>query len=630
MTFKPRTIVNYLVNPGGTSNPDRVWNPVRVTGFIILVVLVLTLSENLRPRERNFWKEVIISDGRGYYAYLPSLVLYHDIHFGPVLQREQQRFPTVSPDRFLMDAGGQVFDKYFAGEALLLLPFFLLAVVVSWLTGLPPDGYNAVFQMSVSIAALFYLFIGLWCLAGLMKLLQVKKGIAAVVLLVVVAGTNLLLYTVEAPAMSHVYSFAAVAAFMYFMALYFRWPGTRTGILAAVTLAAVILIRSADGIIVLLIPFLAGDRHTMEKGIRTFWSQPAMWIPALLLFALILFIQPLLWHAGTGHWLLWGYRGEGFYFTHPAVLKTLFSFQKGFFIYTPAALLSLAGLIPLFRKSPWQFTWVVCFLAVLVWLVSAWWNWYYGDSFGQRVFIDFYVLFALLLALLLQSFRGRAVPAVIMAVLIAALGSLNLLQSWQYARGIIHPYAMNRDKYRMVFLRTGQEYRNLFSGPRNVVPYGVDLKNPLAVWYNDFEQTDSAWITSGRTDWPGAHSGHAVALLGSEHHFSSALLITGDDRFTGIDGLYMKAVAWINDLDRHAADSAMLVISLADQWDKIYYWDSCPLNEMPEDRTGRWRHVSFGLELPTIKDKDDKLKIFVWNKGTGRLLVDDFKIEIYK
>jgi hypothetical protein len=601
-----------------------------MAGIIILLVLALTLSENLRPRERNFWKEVIISDGRGYYAYLPSLVLHHDIHFGRILQREQQRFPMVSPDRFLMDAGGKVFDKYFAGEALLLLPFFLLAVVVSWIAGLPPDGYNAIFQMSVSVAALFYLFIGLWCLARLMKLLQVKKGIAAVVLLAVVIGTNLLFYTAEAPAMSHVYSFAAVSAFLYFTSLFFRQPVTRTGMTAAVTLAAVILVRPVDGMIVLLIPFLAGDRYTLTKGFRAFWSRPATWIPALLLFALILFIQPLLWHAGTGHWLLWGYRGEGFYLTHPAVLKTLFSFRKGFFVYTPVALLSLAGLIPLVRKSPWQFAWVLCFLAVLIWLVSAWWNWYYGDSFGQRVFIDFYALFALLLASLLQGFRGRTASSVIMAVLLAALVSLNLLQSWQYAHGIIHPYAMDRDKYRMVFLRTGQAYRNLFSGPRNVVPYGVDLTKPVAWWYNDFEQIDSAWITSGRTERSDAHSGHVAALLGAEHHFSSALLITGDDRFTGIDGLYMKAEALVNDIDRHAADSAMLVISLADQIDKIYYWDSCPLNEMPEDRPGRWRRVSFGLQLPTIKDKNDKLKIFIWNKGTGRLLVDDFRIEVYK
>ena len=46
------------------------------------------------------------------------------------------------------------------GLALLLLPFFLIAHLLSYFLSYPMDGYSLLYQYAISIAALFYLWLG--------------------------------------------------------------------------------------------------------------------------------------------------------------------------------------------------------------------------------------------------------------------------------------------------------------------------------------------------------------------------------------------------------------------------------------------------------------------------------------
>lgn len=40
----------------------------------------------------------------------------------------------------------------------------------------------------------------------------------------------------------------------------------------------------------------------------------------------------------------------------------------------------------------------MAFLLLILYVSSAWWMWYYGGSFGQRVAVDFLCVFAILIA----------------------------------------------------------------------------------------------------------------------------------------------------------------------------------------------------------------------------------------
>jgi len=378
----------------------------------------------------------------------------------------------------------------------------------------------------------------------------------------------------------------------------------------------------------LLIPFLAGDFKGFTDGFKIFFNKRKYWLPAVFIILLLTMIQPVLWFVQTGNWLVWSYQGEGFNFLNPEVLKVLISYQKGFFVYTPVALLAIIGLFGIYRKSKWQFFWMTGFLIILVWLVASWWNWYYGDSFGQRVFIDFYAVLALLLATSINGFRNSIIKNGFI-ILVLTLCCINLVQTWQYSQGIIHAYAMNKAKYWHVFLKTGDQYRNLFSGPIDIPPHKTDLTRPLRVYENDFEKDQEGWISSGRTENLGAKSGRFASELSQNQTYSSALLLSGDSIFVGRKDLYARVKAFIFDKDSLASSGSKLVVSLSDRFGKNYYLNAWDVNEMPVVGFGAWRMIEFGFQLPEVLNISDQMKIYFWQKGTGTIFIDDFQVSVF-
>jgi hypothetical protein len=49
---------------------------------IVVIMLIMTIVSSNLNWGKNYWKEIIKSDGKGYYAYLPAIFIYHDLNFG--------------------------------------------------------------------------------------------------------------------------------------------------------------------------------------------------------------------------------------------------------------------------------------------------------------------------------------------------------------------------------------------------------------------------------------------------------------------------------------------------------------------------------------------------------------------
>jgi hypothetical protein len=611
-----------------TSKISRFFDPQKVIWVMVFFVLLISVYENFVIRPESGWKEVIASDGRGYYAYLPSVFVYGEIGFENVVQREKEIYPGVKAASFIVDCEGHAVNKYFLGVALLMAPFFLLGSLLSVIFGMSPDGYNSIYQFMASVSALFYLFVGLVFLRKLLKLFQFNKTIIIWVLMLVVFATHLLIYTVAAPAMSHTYSFAAVAGFICFAASYFRDKKKLSVFFSLVFLALIVLIRPVNGIVILLLPFLAKDNKQFIDATKSFFKSRTSSV-FILVGIFILSLQPVWWYLQTGNWLLWSYSGEGFYFLEPQIFNVLFSFQKGLFVYTPVYLLALFGLVPLFKSGWVKGVFVLLFLAIYVWIVSSWWNWYYGDGFSQRVFIDILPVVAVLLAFLFRWVSGARWLYTTVIALSLLMIALNLFQSWQYSRGIIHPYAMDREKYAVVFMRFGNEYRYMFNGVEDIPPYMTNMDKPVRIWKNDFEKEQKHWVTSGRAADALAHSGGYISRLNGSQQYSSALKISRDSLLTGKRNVYARIKAWIFETQPGSSKEMKLVVSLADSTGSGYYFRSVAVDEMPVDDAGYWREVGFGVVLPEILNLNDQMKIFFWYRGEPDILVDDFGVEIF-
>ena len=105
-------------------------------------------------------------------------------------------------------------NKYFAGEALLLTPFFLSAHAYVKATGGVADGFSPPYERAIAFAALIYALLGLLAFRALLLHLGISDRTVATVLLMLGFGTQLLQFTAVQPGWSHVYSFALFEFFL--------------------------------------------------------------------------------------------------------------------------------------------------------------------------------------------------------------------------------------------------------------------------------------------------------------------------------------------------------------------------------------------------------------------------------
>lgn len=404
---------------------------------------------------------VIKADAIGYYDYLPSLFIHHDlVRKNKPMQTNPLFYKRIDKEGVYVAYKGFKVDKYPIGTALLQWPFFYVTYLTTPLSGHLADGYQKPFQRAVLYATLFYLFLGIFFLRKTLELYDIKKSIIIFSQILLVFATGVTNYANYDAGFSHVYSLFAINAFFYFVRYFFIKNRLKYFILASIFLGLILLIRQINIVVLLFVPFLAGSSGTFKKGISQILHHPKVLLTGITLTAAIFFIQCLAWYLQTGHFLLYSYQGEGFHFLDPQFINILFSYRKGLFVYTPILFFSLFGLISLAYKRKYYlvFTWLAFFITI-TYLFSSWHSWEYGASFGSRVYIDYYGIFFILLALLINEIpKGFRTGIMFLSVLTIPV---NLIQSYQYKSYILHWTDMNKEKYWEVFLKTGNRYHGL-------------------------------------------------------------------------------------------------------------------------------------------------------------------------
>lgn len=419
---------------------------------VITIFISIVVSSNINWGKKS-WDSILQSDARGYYAYLPAVFIYHDLNFQFFEKIEKGKYYNANLYYdYRIGSKGSVINKYYCGTALAELPFFLIAHLFSYLMDYETDGYSRLYPILISVAALFYLFIGLLSIEATLTLYNFKEKEKAWVLLSCVFGTNLFYYTIGEPGMSHVFSFAFIALFIYLIKHFLLFNGKKYLILSGVVFGIIVLIRPVNGLVLFIIPFLAGDDTVLKSGMLAAIKNRLQLITALIGFTGILFIQLVIYKISTGNFLLYSYGGEGFNFLNPHFMEILFSYKKGLFLYTPLYLLSFTGLYFLFKKSKFSFFSAIAFFLLLTYVFSSWWMWFYGGSFSSRVYIEFLPFFMLLLGYAIHYIKTKPGRIVFLSIL-AGVILLCQIQTYQYRYSQIHWSDMTKEKYWDVFLR---------------------------------------------------------------------------------------------------------------------------------------------------------------------------------
>ena len=423
------------------------FSPIAIS-LTVITIVIFWVGSNMNWGEKR-WHKLLNIDGVGYYSYLPAIFIYQDLNFD-FYDKVKNNNPRPQLDfAFKSKTGSGIINKYYSGTALCNLPFFLTAHWLSTINGQSSDGYSVYYLLSIQIAAFFYLIIGLVFVSQILKFYIASERIRAIVLLMVLFGSNLFYYVVHEPYMSHVFSFAFVNLFVLSILSYLKSHKGKWVLISAFALGVVILIRPVNIIVLMAIPFICGDFKTLKNILASLIKKPWNLLGSLLIFAVIVSIQLIIYKIQTGSFIVYSYGNEGLDFSNPHIFNFLFSYRKGFFVWAPLMFLSLLGLKYILKHSLFQFiTWLV-FILFVTYILSSWWMWYYGGSFGSRVMVDYLVFFSIPLALLIQKTNF---PKIVVTILIS-LCLITQIQTFQYIKGYIHWSQMNQEWYWDNFLR---------------------------------------------------------------------------------------------------------------------------------------------------------------------------------
>ncbi len=442
-----------------------------------IALIILFMAGNML--EVKHWKEeqrVIEWDAISYYAYLPALFIYHDLSLGYADSYDGPHRFIVWPEK---TQEGNNLIKTTMGVSLLWMPFFLAGHLAAVVTGADAGGYSEPYKFFLLVSALTYLLIGLVYLRRIL-LEHFSDRIASMTLAGFTLATNLYWYTLFQGTMSHVYSFALISAFVWYSIKWYEAQGSglrapRRKVLDVLRLGLLLglisLIRPTNIIIILFFLLYAVNTGSDLKGrIKKLASDYRYLLIMILIVVIVWTPQLIYWKEMTGQWLYFSYGSdEKFFFNDPAVIKGLFSFRKGLFIYTPVLLLSVAGIAVLWmRRSPHALP-VTVFFPLNAYIIFSWWCWWYGGGFGQRAFIDSYALMAVAAAALLSypvTSGGKFLRVSILSVYLA-LVTLGIFNNIQYYHGAIHWDSMTREAYMDSFGRISpsERFNNLLEAP---------------------------------------------------------------------------------------------------------------------------------------------------------------------
>jgi hypothetical protein len=286
-----------------------------------------------------------------------------------------------------------------------------------------------------------------------------------------VLATPVTIYANKEAGFSHVYSLFAITAFIYYIRSYFISGKGKDFVIAAILMGLIVILRQVNLMILLFVPFLAGSYKNLARGIRSLIRNYRILILALVCFFAVFSIQATMWFLQTGDFLLYSYQGYGFNFLDPKFFKILFGYRKGLFVYTPVLFLAFLS-VAWFAKGKHYFqlfTWLGFFIFI-TYVLSSWFSWYYGASYGLRAYMDYFTVFFIPLAIVLNESK-QVLKTSIIALSILTI-PLNLIQTFQYRHYILDNWQMDKEKYWRIFLRHGDQFMGLYyKTPYNMEDY---------------------------------------------------------------------------------------------------------------------------------------------------------------
>jgi hypothetical protein len=373
----------------------------KLSQLACIIISALLVQYRVAFLERGNEQDLKVTtwDAFGYYLYLPSVFIYHDVKELKWVSAIEVKYSVTGGELYQVRKAknGNYVCKYLGGVAIIEAPFFLLGDGIARAFNYKADGFSAPYQYAVAFGIILWFIVSLFVLRKF--LLNFFSDVTtSITLLLLILATNILQYVSIDTAQSHAVIFPLYVYVLYATYKWHQRPQFWSAALTGFIIGLAIISRPTEAIMI-LIPLL-WNTHTKEAA-KEKWKVVKENRKHVLYALLFLFIgilpQLIYWQYVTGFFIY--DVGSKWNFMNP-FFRVLFGPEKGWFVYTPVTILFIAGFFFIknypFKKS------VIYFCLLNIYIIIAWHDWKYGASFSTRALSHSYPVFALALAALIE------------------------------------------------------------------------------------------------------------------------------------------------------------------------------------------------------------------------------------
>ncbi|WP_343747063.1 hypothetical protein [Fluviicola sp.] len=563
--------------------------------FLLAGVLVL------KSHGKHWRNEVINSDGKGYYYFLPAL-FQGENDYRKTLQQEEQVMGKPPQNYILKTEEGKHVNKCYPGVAILQTPSFLVACGMDFLLGNAFHGYSDTHLYFFFWTNVLLLFLAVLLLKSNLANYFGQTRFTWLIAFLTVFATNIGYQAFFYPALSHQYTFFLVNVWMYY---FLKWKneGKTSSLLWFAGVSGVLfLVRPTNLLFFLILPFLAKDWKTLKALFTDLFAlRNGKLVKACVAFLIPVSVLPLLTYWQTGHFLYWSYQGEGFIFNGSHWLATWISYRCGILLHTPLVLFGMVGIFAFWRRETFPISMLLIALGCITFVLSSWWCWDYQLFFGHRGFTEYQVITAFLLMYFVRLFR----------------------RSWVVYGLLVLPVGY-------MAIRTYQKIAN---------SYPVQKFTAVTYWKSLFDfdtQTKEKYVVLTNCQPYGKILATYDLMKGKERYRKVGV---GSDPWTElvfeIPTAYQHCRFY---LEIHANKKLMqattdwkgvsLIFQGTSRSGEIVHYAGCPFYNYYREGTGKWAGFDIAEEYNPAEDGTEKITVFIWNPENKAFEIDDFRATI--
>lgn len=615
----------------------------------ISILLVLTAGVSLLFNARyTQHSSILYGDALGYYMYLPSVFIYHNLAKPEQLPEDKgipfsvMRYAGEMRDEGVRSKKGIVVDQYTYGVACMEMPFFLVAHAIEKAKGLPANGYSDTYNTWMRIATAGYGLLGLLLVYRLLRK-YFDEIVSVVAVVILYLGTNLFWFVVYQPGMSHTILFFLYAWLLLLTVSVHEKPSGGRFLLLGMIAGMIVVTRPTD-IVCVFIPLCYNvyNKETFFQKLR-FLATNKWGLFLCALGALIPFLpQFAYWKMATGQYVFYSYGSQGFHWRHPKIIEGLFYFSNGWLPYAPVMIFAIAGLLLYKKINRWVFS-ILVVMPIYTYLIYAWYCYNYINGYGSRPMLHMYPLLAIPLAAFIQYIaRKGAVVKTVFAICCILFFSVNYSWSMLQSQSLMRSEESNMWYNLGVLYQSKLHYNDLVTlDVAEWQPRKGSVQFVKSLGCQGFEDSTSDHYIPDSI----AGTKYIYHVREGEEYLDAALKMQyhkgmfGDAKWFRCSGRFMFPT-W-------PARTKLLLELGIKRGDKFVLWKGCradnkigladgtckhaPDNfDLNHYEHRRWGEVYYFVKIPDDLKEGDEIILDVWNNYQHEAYVDDLCLQLYK